>query len=269
MSNTTAFIGGGQMAQALIAGILKAGILSPHSILVAEPDHARRQFLADTYCVDCRPSAALVVPESALILIAVKPQIITSVLREIKEHLQGQPIISIAAGITLNFIAGCIDNFQHPIIRVMPNTPALVGKGASALCCSEAVSEAQCAQVRALFDAVGVTTLVDESAMNGITAVSGSGPAYLFSFVEALIDGGVKIGLPRDTARTMAIQTVLGAAEMLSQSEEHPALLRDRVCSPGGTTIWAQHALERGSFHSVVMDAVEASWRRAEELANR
>jgi pyrroline-5-carboxylate reductase len=116
---------------------------------------------------------------------------------------------------------------------------------------------------------VGVTTLVDESAMNGITAVSGSGPAYLFSFVEALIDGGVKIGLPRDTARTMAIQTVLGAAEMLAQSDEHPALLRDRVCSPGGTTICAQHALERGSFHSVVMDAVEASWRRAEELANR
>jgi pyrroline-5-carboxylate reductase len=269
MSTTTAFIGGGQMAQALIAGILEAGILSTQSIIVAEPDYARRQFLADAYGVDCRPSAAMVVPESARIMIAVKPQIITSVLGEIKEHLQGQPIISIAAGISLDFIAGCIGNYQHPIIRVMPNTPALVGKGASALCCNEAVSEEQCAQVRALFDAVGVTTLVDESAMNGITAVSGSGPAYLFSFVEALIDGGVKIGLPRDTARTMAIQTVLGAAEMLARSDEHPALLRDRVCSPGGTTICAQHALERGRFHSVVMDAVEASWRRAEELAGR
>jgi pyrroline-5-carboxylate reductase len=201
-----------------------------------------------------------------IVVLAVKPQSFPAVLNEIGADLHRVLVISIAAGVTIESIAKQASGGKR-IIRAMPNTPALVREGITALAWCEGVTEEDTIIARTIFEAVGRVVPVEERLMNAVTGLSGSGPAYVFQAIEALADGGVKMGLPRHTAELLAAQTVLGAAKMVLESGNHPAILKDRVASPGGTTIAGLHELEQGRFRATLMGAVEAATRRSQELA--
>ncbi len=268
MSKTIGFIGGGQMAEALVRGLLHAGILIAEQVRIVEPVAQRRRFLEETYSVTCSSSASDTVKHCDFIVLAVKPQVMSTVLDELKPLLSAQVIITIAAGLPLSFYSDRLGTADIPVIRVMPNTPALVLQAASALCRNKNVSDKDLAFADKLFSAIGTTTIVEERLMDAVTGLSGSGPAYVFSFIEALIDGGIKVGLSKDVAEALAVQTVLGSVKLLLESKKHPAVLRAQVTSPGGTTISALHVLEKSGFNGIVMDAVEASCKRSHELGS-
>ncbi len=268
MSKTIGFIGGGQMAEALIRGLLQATVLNAGQIRVAEPVAQRRRFLEDTYAVTCAPGAQDMAKQCDIIVLAVKPQMMSTVLAELKPLLCEQVIITIAAGIPLSFYSDSLELPDLAVIRVMPNTPALVLEAATALCRNKNVSDNDLAFAERLFSAIGTTTIVEERLMDGVTALSGSGPAYVFSFIEALVDGGIKVGLGKEVAEALAVQTILGSVRLLQESKQHPAVLRAQVTSPGGTTISALHVLEKSGFNGIIMDAVEAACKRSHELGS-
>jgi pyrroline-5-carboxylate reductase len=204
-----------------------------------------------------------------IVILAVKPQQAEVVLPLIKPAVTPEKlVISIMAGIpTCRIEAGLSPGCR--VIRAMPNTPALIGAGATAVCAGRKASPDDLEFAARIFALVGTAVTVEEKQMDAVTGLSGSGPAYVFTFIEALADAGVKTGLPRDVAAQLAAQTVLGSARMIVETGEHPALLKEKVTSPGGTTIAALHALENGSFRGVIMDAVEAACRRSRELAGK
>ncbi len=262
-------IGGGQMGEALVKGLLKAGLYQASSLLVAEPNAERGKYLRDTYEIITSDTASDVWRKCSTVLLAVKPQIMAKVLASAKPFIQETHLlITIAAGLPLAFYEGLLDS-RAKIIRVMPNTPALVLEGASALCCNANVTTEEMRKATAIFNAVGVAVVLDERYLDAVTGLSGSGPAYVFTFIEALIDAGLKTGLPRDVAETLAMQTVLGSVKLMRETKEHPAVLRSRVTSPGGTTIAGLHVLEKNGFRGIVMDAVEAAARRSAELGRQ
>jgi pyrroline-5-carboxylate reductase len=265
MSRKLGFIGGGQMAEAIIKGLLDSSIYSSEKLKIVEPSEQRRIYLRDHYKITTADIKETAGTCDALIM-AVKPQVMASVLSDLKPALGEALLISIAAGIPLSFIAESLGKKRIPVVRVMPNMPALVQQGATALCKNNHVSDSDFNYVRSLFDTTGTTVSVDEHLMDAVTGLSGSGPAYVFSFIEALIDGGVKNGLNRETATELAVQTVLGAATMMSRTGEHPAVLRDRVTSPGGTTATGVHVLERYGFSGILISAVDAACHRSQEL---
>lgn len=268
MNKNIGFIGGGQMAEAIIKGLLHSNTCSSEMIAVCEPLEARRNHLAATYNLEVSATAKKIINVSQTILLAVKPQVMPEVLREIKPLLQSQLIITIAAGLPLNFYAKLLGNDSISIVRVMPNTPALILQGASALCRNEHVTDDEFTFAESLFKAIGITVVVNEKGMDAVTGLSGSGPAYVFTFIEALIDAGIKTGLSRDVARALTIQTILGTTLLARETTDHPAALRDRVTSPGGTTISGLHILEAAGFNGVIISAVEAACRRSTELGN-
>jgi len=258
------FIGGGNMAEAIIRGMIAGGI-APAAILVAEPLAARRQHLAAKYAVATTTDNTGMAACDTVIL-AVKPQSAAAVCTELKEQISGeQLLISIMAGVPCKNIENCFSTAVR-VVRVMPNTPALVLAGAAAIAGGSYATAADLAATEALFSMVGSSCRLDEKLMDAVTGLSGSGPAYVLTFIEALADGGVKNGLPRDAALQLALQTVLGTAKLLAETGEHPGSLRDKVTSPGGTTIAGLHALEKGSFRAIVMNAVEAATLRSKEL---
>jgi pyrroline-5-carboxylate reductase len=263
-----AFIGGGNMAEALIKGVLAGGAVpEAKAIRVADPLKARRTFLADTYGVEVGDDNKQAMDGAGLVILAVKPQTLDQVLVEIQDQVaDDQVVVSIAAGVTIAHIHSHL-YADTKVVRAMPNTPALVGEGASAVTPGPGVTPEELARVRDLFAAVGSVVIVSEEQMDAVTAVSGSGPAYVFAVIEALADGGVKMGLPRDTAVTLAAQTVLGAARMVLSTGTHPAALKDMVTSPGGTTSAALHVLENAGVRGAFIGAVEAAAKRARELA--
>lgn len=266
MSESIGFVGGGRMAEALILGIIKAGIVDTAALHVAEPDQKRREFLAATG-VHVYPKASEMVAQCTTIILAVKPQVMGSVLSELKQHVHtGHLLISIAAGISIQFIESGLAGCGCRIIRVMPNTPALVQEAASALSAGKNVSDADMLCARNIFDAVGKTVVLGENYMDAVTGLSGSGPAYVFLFIEALIDAGVKVGLARADAEVLALQTVLGSVKLAMATKEHPAQLRAMVTSPGGTTIAGLHKMQSAGFTGIIMDAVEAATLRSKEL---
>ncbi len=265
MTKTIVFIGGGQMAGALIKGLLKSGAYAADRIEVVEPDAARRSSLETSFQVATATSVATVLPRAQVVILAVKPQVMAEVLHELEPLLTDQLVVTIAAGLRLSFYTAILGE-SVPVVRVMPNITALALEGASALSRNTQVCEEDLAFAAALFGAVGSTSIVEEKVMDAVTGLSGSGPAYVFTFIEALIDGGVKSGLSHEVATRLAVQTVLGAARLVQTTGEHPAVLRARVSSPGGTTINGLHALEKGGFRSIVMDAVEAATKRSAEL---
>jgi pyrroline-5-carboxylate reductase len=263
-----AFIGGGNMAEAIMQGLLRedAGI----GICVAEISPKRRDELAAKFpTVQVVGDAAEAAQWGEVVILAIKPQQSESVLDLIERVVTPQQlVISIMAGIPsvkieANLIPGC------RVIRAMPNTPALIGAGATAVCSGRKASSDDLDLARQIFALIGVAVSVEEKLMDAVTALSGSGPAYVFTFIEALSDAGVNCGLTRDVATQLAAQTVLGAARMVVETGEHPCLLKEKVTSPGGTTIAAQHALENGSFRGVVMNAVEAACLKSKELAGK
>lgn len=265
LTKNVAFIGGGQMAEAIIGGLLAGNVCRPDALWATDPVPARCDRLKSQFGVrvgsDNRQAAAW----AEVVILAVKPQSLPVVLKEIGADLERKMVISIAAGVTIRVI-GKQASSAKKIIRAMPNMPALVREGMTALAFGGGISEEDKAVARTIFETVGRVIPVEERLMDAVTGLSGSGPAYVFQAIEALADGGVKMGLPRQTAELLAAQTVLGAAKMVLESGEHPAKLKDRVASPGGTTIAGLHRLEQGGFRATLMGAVEAAAKRSEEL---
>ncbi len=267
MKQQIGFIGGGQMAEALIRGIITSGLYRENDILVAEPNDFRREHLEQTYSVKTYDSNVPVFDSCRVIILAVKPQTMRALLLDCRERVQSHHIlISIAAGLPISFYLKTIGKEDTKIIRVMPNTPALVLEGASALSRNDNVSDEELQTAEGIFLAVGEVVILDEIHLDAVTGLSGSGPAYVFSFVEALIDAGVKSGLTRVISEKLALQTVSGSVKLLKESGEHPAALRGKVTSPGGTAITAIHVLEKVGFHGIIMDVVESAVIRSKQL---
>jgi pyrroline-5-carboxylate reductase len=255
------------MATALARGWVHSGLIGHDRIVASDPSPAARQEFQQVTGVGAIVDNATVVEISDVLILAVKPQSMPALTTEIRPLLKPKHlIVSIAAGSTLRQLAESLGKAQR-IIRVMPNTPCLVGAGASAFALGEHATAADGQFVQRLLDAVGRAVPVSEHLLDAVTGLSGSGPAFVYLVIEALSDGGVRMGLPREVATTLAAQTVMGAARMVLETNEHPGLLKDRVASPAGTTIAGLHALERGGLRGALMDAVEAATLRATELA--
>jgi pyrroline-5-carboxylate reductase len=265
MTQIMAFVGGGQMAEAIIGGLLGGQVCRPDGVYASDPLPVRRDRLKSQFGIHVSSDNRQAVAQAEVVILAVKPQSMPDVLAEIGTNLGRKMVISIAAGVTIRAIAEQASGAKR-IARAMPNTPALIREGMTALAFSSGVSEEDKLVARTIFEAVGRVIPVEERLMDAVTGLSGSGPAYVFQAIEALADGGVKMGLPRQTAELLAAQTVLGAARMVLESGEHPAKLKDRVASPGGTTIAGLHQLERGGFRATLMGAVEAATKRSQEL---
>jgi pyrroline-5-carboxylate reductase len=261
------FIGAGRMATALIRGMLRAGTATHRSIIASDPLEKAREAVAAETGVPVVASNLDVARQCDVLVLAVKPQSMPDVLAALRpavtpDHL----VISIAAGVSLATLAEGLGPDRR-LARVMPNTPALIGAGASGFCLGPDARASDEALVLACLNAVGRAYRVPESMIDAVTGLSGSGPAFVYVMIEALSDGGVRVGLPRDIATALAAQTVLGSAQMVLETGTHPGVLKDQVASPGGTTIAGLHALERGGLRAALIDAVEAATRRSAELA--
>jgi len=262
-------IGAGAMGGALAAGLLASGT-SNDAIRAADPDPERRKTLEASRGIRCVIDNREVVEQSDLVVLAVKPGQVTGVLRELggaDNPSLARPLwVSVAAGVSLSSLAGELPPGAR-LVRSMPNTPALVGEGATAFAANPEATDADRAAARLLFEAVGTAwEAPSEELLDAVTGLSGSGPAYVFVFLEALSDAGIRMGLPREAAHALATQTVLGAARLALESGRHPADLKDQVTSPGGTTIAGLERLEAAGFRSAIHEAVEAATRRSREL---
>ena len=251
------------MGSALIRGILRARLYSPQELGVSDPNLALSQALADELNLRVLPDNT-VAAKAETVLLAVKPQIFPVVAAEVRDHLEADLVVSILAGISLAQLEAAFP--QAAVVRAMPNTPALVGAGMTALSCRPALDSALVDRAQALFEAVGRTLRLPESQMDAVTALSGSGPGYVAVAIEALIDGGVRVGLPRGVATELAVQTVLGSAQLLQAENLHPAILKDRVTSPGGTTIAGISVLEQRGLRFALIDAIRAAKERSRQL---
>ncbi|HEY4415433.1 MAG TPA: pyrroline-5-carboxylate reductase [Verrucomicrobiae bacterium] len=260
------FLGAGKMATALARGFLNAKLVKANQIFAADPyEAARKYFAAETGAKTVATNREVTQAANVLIL-ATKPDQVAAVLAEIsgaftKNHL----LISIAAGVTMAKLESGLPAGAR-IIRVMPNTPALVGAGASAFAVGKSATSADGELAKKLVSAVGRAFAVKESLLDAVTGLSGSGPAYVYQFIEALSDGGVAAGLPRDIATQLAAQTVLGSAKMVLETGQHPGVLKDQVTSPGGTTIEGLHELEKGKLRGTVISAVRAATEKSKKL---
>lgn len=262
-----AFIGGGNMARSLIGGLLKTGI-SASSITVADPQAASRDSLGHEFGVTAFADNRQAIADAEVIVLAIKPQIMPKIQADLRDTLQrNRPLlISIAAGVRLDQLERWFGAL--PIVRCMPNTPSLIGAGATGLCANARVSPPQRASAQHVLDTAGLTRWVDDEAlMDTVTGISGSAPAYFFAIVEALEDAAVAQGLPRDTARALAAQTCLGAGQMMVESGEAPGELRRRVTSPNGTTQAALDSFSHDGLAGIVANAVASATRRGGELA--
>lgn len=266
VAKTIGFIGAGNMAEALVRGLLGGKHVAAHDVVVSGPRAERLSELAAKYQVRTTTDNQVVAASADVLVLAVKPQIMDRVVREIADHLTATTlVISIAAGIdTATLEAGLRDGVR--VVRAMPNTPALVGAAATAVSPGRNATTEDLAVAKAIFDAVGITVVLEESQLDAVTGLSGSGPAYIFLILEALADAGVKVGLSRRNAQRLAAQTVMGSAKLLLDTDEHPGKLKDMVTSPGGTAIAGLHTLEQGGLRTTLINAVETATNRAKEL---
>ena len=262
-----AVVGTGNIGGALLGGIVKSKIAAPKDVLAIDSSEEACQRVAAQWKVKTAPAvSAQAIAGRDLIFLAVKPHIMPAVLQELRGNLKrGQVVVSVAAGVPISFMESVVGK-SVPVFRVMPNIPVMVEEGASGIAGNRATTPAQRKLVAKIFGTLGVAVSVDESQLDAVTGLSGSGPAYIYLVIEALIDGGKKAGLPHDVARRLAEQTVLGAAKMVRDSKRHPAALRDEVVTPGGTTIAGLHDLEKHGLRSTLMSAVEAATARSKEL---
>jgi pyrroline-5-carboxylate reductase len=263
------FVGAGNMATALLEGLLKAGVVNAAQIVISDSDREKAKRLAAAHGVTLAASNGELASWASVVILAVKPQGLPRALAECAPGLQPDTlVISVAAGVRCETLAAALPSGTR-IVRAMPNTPALVGAGATALAASGTATLADRELATQLFDAVGRTVVVDESQMDAVTGLSGSGPAYVMVVIEALADGGVRAGLSRETALLLATQTVLGSAKLLLESGDHPAQWKDRVMSPGGTTAAGVEALEAGRLRYTLGRAVQKATSRSRELGSR
>lgn len=253
------------MAEALIRGLLRADV-APERIGGSSPSRERNEDLSTRYGIRTTADNAELVGHSDILVLAVKPQILERVLLEVGSKISANTlVISVAAGIPIRAIERRLHQGTR-VIRCMPNTPALVSAGASAIARGTHATDEDLAAAHFVFDAVGITVELDESQLDAVTGLSGSGPAYIFLILDALADAGVKVGLSRRNAQRLAAQTVMGSAKLLLETNEHPGRLKDMVTSPGGTAIAGLHTLEEGGLRTTLINAVEAATRRAKEL---
>jgi pyrroline-5-carboxylate reductase len=260
------FLGAGNMSEALIKGLLHAKVLPPERILASDVKGDRLDHLHKVHGIRTTTDNHLLLRESDVLVLAVKPQAIDKVLTEVGADLRSdQLVVSVAAGVPIAALEARLPAGAR-VVRSMPNTPATVQAGATAIAGGAHAREDDLRIARELFEAVGRVVVLDEGLLDAVTGLSGSGPAYVMLIIEALADGGVKVGLHRDTALLLAAQTVFGSARLLLETGEHPGRLKDMVTSPGGTAIAGLHTLESGGLRKTLMDAVEVATRRAAEL---
>lgn len=260
------FVGAGKMATALARGFVSAGLVASESVCACDVVPAACAAFSEAVAARIVPTASAVLAECDVVFLAVKPQQMDDVLGTIRPHVSSRHlVVSIAAGVPLERLAAGLGTGVR-LVRVMPNTPCLLGCGASGFARGGGATAEDGATVQRFLSTVGYACELPERLLDAVTGLSGSGPAYGYLVIEALADGGVRVGLPRDVALRLAAQTVLGAARMVLETGEHPAALKDAVTSPGGTTIAGLHALERGGLRGVLMSAVEAATQRSAEL---
>src|SRR5688500_17150306 len=263
---TVGFLGAGKMASALASGLLRAGLTDKESLIASDVSPQARSAFAEATGARTTGFNPDVAKDSTVLLLAVKPDQIESLLKEISPNIADRHlIVSIAAGVTLARMEAALPPGTR-VIRVMPNTPALVGASASAFALGKSATPEDAALVTRLFSSVGIAYQVKETLLDAVTGLSGSGPAYVYLIIEALSDGGVAAGLPREIATKLAAQTVLGGAKMVLETGVHPGALKDMVTSPGGTTIEGAHQLEKGVVRAALMNAVRAASDKARVL---
>ncbi|MEC7524623.1 MAG: pyrroline-5-carboxylate reductase [Myxococcota bacterium] len=261
-----AFLGAGNMAGALIDGLLRAGACAPEEVMAMDVRAARLEELAERHGIPTSRDLAEATAWADVVVLATKPQVFDRVLPAVGAAVREEAlVVSIAAGVSVAAIEANMPAGTR-VVRTMPNTPALVDAGATAIAAGTHAAEDDVALVKRVFDSVGVTVVLDEYLLDAVTGLSGSGPAYIFLIIEALADAGVKVGLHRDSAQLLAAQTVLGAAKLLLETGEHPGRLKDMVTSPGGTAIAGLHTLEAGGLRTTLINAVESASHRSREL---
>jgi len=264
--SSVGIVGGGQMGEALVRGLIQSGLVQPQQIALAEPFAERREYLAAEYKIYVTDNSTDLAAKSTVLILAVKPQVMNPVLQQYRDAVTSvHLVLSIAAGVTIAQLEKGL-GAKRKIIRVMPNTPALVLAGASALSGNSQTDEDDIEKGLQIFSAVGTCVEVPENLLDAVTGLSGSGPGYVFTFIEAMIDGGVLAGLPRPIAEQLVLQTVYGSAKLGLETGEAPAVLKGRVTSPGGTTITGLQVLEEAGLRGAVMNAVQAAADRSKEL---
>ncbi len=260
------FLGAGNMAGAIIKGLLHAHVVPPASILASDVKDERLAQLHAAHGIRTTKDNLALAREVDVLVLSVKPQVLEKTLRLVTPAIRPETlVISIAAGVPIEALEGQLPEGTR-VVRTMPNTPATVLAGATAIAAGTHATEEDLATTRALFEAIGRVVMVEESLLDAVTGLSGSGPAYVMLMIEALADGGVKVGLHRDTALLLAAQTVYGSAKLLLETGEHPGRLKDMVTSPGGTAIAGLHTLEAGGLRTTLINAVETATKRAAEL---
>ncbi len=263
-----AFLGSGNMSEAIIKGLLDTGLYQSEMLLASDTSEDRLKSLRQTYRIETTLSNREAVRSAKGVILGVKPNVVDAVLAEIRSELGEKLLISMAAGVPLSRLTAGLER-EAQIIRAMPNAPAKVLAGATVLAPAKGVDASHLKHALAIFDAIGKTWVLEESHLDAVTGLSGSGPAFAFMMIEALADGGVKEGLPRKIALALAAQTVLGSAKMVLETGEHPAQLKDFVASPGGTTISGIHFLEKHNCRATFIGAVEAATKRSRELGEK
>ncbi len=259
------FLGSGNMAESIIKGILDAKLHQPETLLACDISEERLKYLQNTFRINTTRSNREAVREGQVIVLAVKPKIVNSVLAEIRSELGRKLLVSVAAGVPTSRLNSQLER-EAQIIRAMPNAPSKVQNGATVIAAGKGVDEKHLKSGLEIFNSIGKTWILEENHLDVVTGLSGSGPAFVFVMIEALADGAVKEGLPRKIALSLAAQTVLGAAQMCLQTGEHPAVLKDFVASPGGTTMSGLHLLESGNIRFAFMEAVGAATKKSREL---
>jgi pyrroline-5-carboxylate reductase len=265
ISGMVGFVGTGNMAEALIRGLVHAGVVKARQIIGSDPRAERRSELAAQYQIVVTEDNSEVARKADILVLSVKPQVMAQILEEIAAHVKPHAlVISIAAGIPIAVIEGKLPGVR--VVRTMPNTPALVGAAATAIAAGGHATADDLKAAKRIFDSVGMTVVLEEAQMDAVTGLSGSGPAYIFLIIEAMSDAGVKVGLSRYNAQALAAQTVLGSAKLLIETNEHPGRLKDMVTSPGGTAIAGLHTLDEGGLRTTLINAVEVATNRSREL---
>lgn len=260
-----AFVGAGNMAGALIKGLLSAGACEPDAIWATDVRAERLDELRERHGIRAGADNVEAARWADVVVLATKPQVFDRILAQLEEAVGDALVVSIAAGVPVEAMEARFPAGAR-VVRAMPNTPAIVDAGATALAAGTHATAEDVALARRIFESVGVTVVLDESLLDAVTGLSGSGPAYIFLIIEALADAGVKVGLHRESAQLLAAQTVLGSAKLLIETGEHPGRLKDMVTSPGGTAIAGLHTLEAGGLRTTLINAVEAATHRAKQL---
>lgn len=267
MNKVLGFIGCGNMGSAMIGGIVQSGIIPAENIIVSDVVEESLRRLKDRFGVNTVLTNKEVVEDADIVVLAVKPFMYEKVIKEIKHNIADNTlIVTIAAGISIGKVREWFGGKDVKIVKTMPNTPALVGEGMSAICPSKAVSEEEVQEILKIFSAFGRAELLEEKDFHAFTALCGSSPAYVFMFIEAMADSAVKMGIPRKKAYTLAAQSVLGSAKMVLETEIHPGELKDMVCSPGGTTIEAVLEFEKSGFRAAVMSGMEKCEEKSKNM---